>query len=46
MTWNPVGAGAADSGDLGFTYGLLGTRGKTDSATGHYVENLEEVSGI
>jgi ketosteroid isomerase-like protein len=37
LTWKPVGAGAATSGDLGFTYGLLGVSGDSGATKGHYV---------
>jgi hypothetical protein len=37
LTWRPVGSGAATSGDLGFTYGLLKIPGNPDVPKGHYV---------
>jgi len=37
MTWKSVGAGAASSGDLGFTYGLLEFSGDPKRTKGHYV---------
>jgi ketosteroid isomerase-like protein len=36
LTWQPVGAGAATSGDMGFTYGLITTQ-KNEAVKGHYV---------
>jgi ketosteroid isomerase-like protein len=36
LTWQPAGAGAASSGDLGFTYGLIKTQ-KDEIIKGHYV---------
>jgi ketosteroid isomerase-like protein len=36
LTWQPVGAGVASSGDLGFTYGLVTTQNK-EVVKGHYV---------
>lgn len=37
LTWKPVGSGAATSGDLGFTYGLLEVSGDGGATKGHYV---------
>jgi ketosteroid isomerase-like protein len=37
LTWEPVGSGAATSGDLGFTYGLLEIPDNPDAMKGHYV---------
>jgi ketosteroid isomerase-like protein len=37
MLWTTNGAGAASSGDLGFTYGLLQTQGDSVKVKGHYV---------
>ena len=37
LTWISVGAGAATSGDLGFTYGILETPGTPEVPKGHYV---------
>lgn len=36
LTWQPVGAGAASSGDIGFTYGLITTQ-NNEVVKGHYV---------
>jgi hypothetical protein len=36
LTWQPVGAGVASSGDMGFTYGLITTQ-KNEAVKGHYV---------
>jgi ketosteroid isomerase-like protein len=36
LTWEPVGAGAATSGEMGFTYGLIKTQ-KDEIIKGHYV---------
>jgi ketosteroid isomerase-like protein len=37
MIWKTSGAGAASSGDLGFTYGLLEIPGEKKATVGHYV---------
>ncbi len=37
LTWKSVGSGAASSGDLGFTYGLLEIPGDPKGTKGHYV---------
>jgi ketosteroid isomerase-like protein len=37
LVWNSNGVGAATSGDIGFTYGLIETSGKPGIAKGHYV---------
>jgi ketosteroid isomerase-like protein len=37
MIWKPVGAGAATSGDLGFTYGMLENTETPKAIKGHYV---------
>ena len=37
LSWKSVGAGAASSGDLGFTYGLLEISGDPKGTKGHYV---------
>ena len=37
LSWKTVGSGAATSGDMGFTYGLLGTHAKSEVVKGHYV---------
>jgi ketosteroid isomerase-like protein len=37
MIWKTTGAGAASSGDLGFTYGLLEVPGEAKGTIGHYV---------
>ena len=37
LTWKSSGSGAATSGDMGFTYGLLEIPGKPEVIKGHYV---------
>jgi hypothetical protein len=37
LVWKSNGAGAATSGDLGFTYGLIETSGNPETTKGHYV---------
>jgi ketosteroid isomerase-like protein len=37
LTWRVAGSGAASSGDLGFTYGLLGVKSDASVVKGHYV---------
>jgi ketosteroid isomerase-like protein len=37
LKWSTMGSGAANSGDLGFTYGLLEVRDNPKGSTGHYV---------
>jgi ketosteroid isomerase-like protein len=37
MIWNSAGSGAASSGDIGYTYGLLEIPGNPDVIKGHYV---------
>jgi ketosteroid isomerase-like protein len=37
LLWTSNGAGAATSGDLGFTYGLIETAGNPEITKGHYV---------
>jgi len=44
LTWQPVGAGAASSGDIGFTYGLIKTQ-KNEIIKGHYVLIWKKRSG-
>ena len=45
MVWKPVGADAATSGDLGFTYGLLEIRGTPELTKGHYVRIWKKHNG-
>ena len=45
MVWKPVGADAAASGDLGFTYGLLEIRGTPELTKGHYVRIWKKHNG-
>jgi ketosteroid isomerase-like protein len=45
MVWKPVGAGAASSGDLGFTYGLLEISGASVLTKGHYVRIWKKLNG-
>jgi ketosteroid isomerase-like protein len=44
LVWETVGSGAASSGDLGFTYGLL-KRGSQPITKGHYVRIWRKQSG-
>lgn len=37
LNWNSSGAGAASSGDMGYTYGLLESQGNPTTIKGHYV---------
>lgn len=37
LTWKTVGSGAASSGDLGFTYGLIEKRSDPNESKSHYV---------
>jgi ketosteroid isomerase-like protein len=37
IKWKITGSGAASSGDIGFTYGLLEIQGSAKSSDGHYV---------
>jgi ketosteroid isomerase-like protein len=37
LNWNSIGAGAASSGDMGYTYGLLESQGNPTTVKGHYV---------
>jgi hypothetical protein len=37
LAWKSVGSGAASSGEIGFTYGLLEIPGDTKGTKGHYV---------
>jgi len=45
MVWKPVGADAATSGDLGFTYGLLEISGASVLIKGHYVRIWKKLNG-
>ena len=45
LTWKPIGEGAAGSGDLGFTYGLLEIPGNNESTKGHYVRIWRKYPG-
>jgi len=45
LLWNTAGSGAATSGDMGFTYGLLGTQGKPEITKGHYVRIWKKLPG-
>lgn len=45
LAWKAVGAGAASSGDLGFTYGILETQGISDVKKGHYVRIWRRLPG-
>jgi ketosteroid isomerase-like protein len=37
LRWNPSGSGAASSGDMGFTYGVLESNANQARTKGHYV---------
>ncbi len=37
LNWNSIGSGAASSGDMGYTYGLLESQGNPTTVKGHYV---------
>jgi ketosteroid isomerase-like protein len=45
LLWNTSGSGAATSGDMGFTYGLLGTQDKPEITKGHYVRIWKKQPG-
>jgi ketosteroid isomerase-like protein len=37
LNWNSIGSGAASSGDMGYTYGLLESQGNPTTIKGHFV---------
>jgi ketosteroid isomerase-like protein len=45
LLWNTSGSGAATSGDMGFTYGLLEMSGKSEVTKGHYVRIWKKQPG-
>ena len=45
LNWNSIGAGAASSGDMGYTYGLLESQGNPTIIKGHYVRIWKKPSG-
>lgn len=45
LIWETVGSGAATSGDLGFTYGLLQIRDSQPVTKGHYVRIWKKLPG-
>lgn len=45
LTWETAGSGAATSGDLGFTYGLLLVRDSQPVTKGHYVRIWKKQPG-
>jgi ketosteroid isomerase-like protein len=45
LTWKSSGSGAATSGDMGFTYGLLGIPGNPEVIKGHYVRIWKKQAG-
>jgi ketosteroid isomerase-like protein len=45
LIWETEGSGAASSGDLGFTYGLLQIRGSLPLTKGHYVRIWKKQPG-
>ena len=45
LLWKTSGSGAATSGDMGFTYGLLETQGNPEVAKGHYVRIWKKQPG-
>jgi ketosteroid isomerase-like protein len=45
LLWKTSGSGAATSGDMGFTYGLLELPGKSEVIKGHYVRIWKKQPG-
>jgi len=45
LIWQTTGSGAASSGDLGFTYGLLRINSSPGVTKGHYVRIWKKLSG-
>lgn len=45
LSWKTSGSGAATSGDMGFTYGLLEMPGKSEVIKGHYVRIWKKQQG-
>jgi ketosteroid isomerase-like protein len=45
LSWKTSGSGAATSGDMGFTYGLLEIPGNTEIIKGHYVRIWKKQPG-
>jgi ketosteroid isomerase-like protein len=45
LLWETAGSGAASSGDLGFTYGLLQIRSSQPAKKGHYVRIWKKLPG-
>jgi ketosteroid isomerase-like protein len=45
LIWDTSGSGAARSGDLGYTYGLLRVQGTAAVKKGHYVRIWKKLSG-
>jgi hypothetical protein len=45
LIWETAGSGAASSGDLGFTYGLLQIRDSQAGTKGHYVRIWKKLPG-
>jgi hypothetical protein len=45
LNWNSVGSGAASSGDMGYTYGLLESQGNPTTVKGHYVRIWKKSPG-
>jgi ketosteroid isomerase-like protein len=45
FVWNTSGSGAATSGDMGFTFGLLVTQDKPEITKGHYVRIWKKQPG-
>jgi ketosteroid isomerase-like protein len=45
LIWESTGSGAAGSGDLGYTYGLLRMPGTPDGTKGHYVRIWKKLPG-
>lgn len=45
LSWKVSGSGAATSGDMGFTYGLLEMPGKSEVIKGHYVRIWKKQPG-
>lgn len=45
LIWESTGSGAASSGDLGYTYGLLRIQGTPNRTKGHYVRIWKKLPG-
>jgi hypothetical protein len=45
LNWNSIGSGAASSGDIGYSYGLLESQGNPTTVKGHYVRIWKKSQG-